>query len=63
MEILHCTDSAEAFLDSDVHFVGLYVRCNIGYTLNGPNKCSKLNGAMNGYSEDNQVSSNSISVR
>ena len=35
------------FLDSDVHFVGLYVTCNVGNTLNGPNKCSKMYGAIN----------------
>ena len=41
-DMIHCTDSAEAILDSDVYFVAFDEKCNVCYTLNGPNKLSKL---------------------
>ena len=37
---IHCTDFAEAILDSHVHFVTFDEKCNICYTLYGPNKLS-----------------------
>ena len=44
--MIHCTDSAEAFLDSDVYFVAFDEKCNVYDTLNGPNKLSKRGSCM-----------------
>ena len=52
--------SKEATLDSDVHFVGFDVKCNV---CNGPNELLKSYAAINDDSEDSQVNFISISVR
>ena len=61
--MIQCTDSAEATLDSDVYFVVFDEKCNVCYTLNGPNKFSKMYAAINDDSEYNQVNLILLSVR
>ena len=38
---------AEVILDSDVYFVVFDEKCKVCYTLNGPNKLSKMYVAIN----------------
>ena len=38
--------SAEAILDSDIYFVAFDEKCNVCYTLYGPNKFSKIYAAI-----------------
>ena len=44
--MMHYTDSAKANLDSDVNFVAFDEKCYVCYTLNGPNKLSKMYAAI-----------------
>ena len=61
--MIHCTDSADAILDSDVYFVTLDEKRNVCYTLNDPNKLSKIYAAIDDDPKYNQVNFILLSVR